>query len=164
MRPDTYVSPPRSQPSEAGLPSKALQILIIVALIGGGVAGWKRYGGSLGRDKWEHNMATGLNTARDMSKPALVFFTADWCPPCRELKAGVLAEERVIQLLDNRYVLVKVDLSDRNGPNTGLSGQFNVGTIPTVIVFDMRGRELERVVGGQRLDSWFRHKAVPSTR
>lgn len=162
MRPDNFVYRPTMNNAKTPGPMAGLVKLIgtlaVLALIGAGAVKLKNHG--FGAGGWEHNLADGLNAARDSGKPAFVLFTADWCPPCRTLKRGVLADSRIRAALNDRYVMVKVDLSDRHGPNAGLAGQFEVGSIPTVIVFDTRGREVNRVSGGQALETWIRRKAA----
>ena len=168
MRPQMNTFPPPVSglpaPSRPARLMRLIRLVVMLAIVGGGIAGWKKYGGSLSLDlgsgDWQENLATGLNTAQATGKPALVLFTADWCPPCRELKRGVLKDPKVLAGLEKRFVLVKVDLSDRQGPNAGLAQQFGVGSIPTIIVFNPQGREVKRVTGGKTLEGWIRRKAA----
>ncbi len=162
MRPDTFVHRPRLHSARTAGPARRLiklvGVLAVLSLLGAGFLQLKGRG-FIGSG-WAYDLAGGLNTARDSGKPAFVLFTADWCPPCRVLKRGVLADPRIMSSLKERFVLVKVDLTDRYGPNAGLAGQYEVGSIPTAIVFDTRGREVTRISGGQSLESWIRRKAA----
>jgi len=71
--------------------------------------------------------------------PVVVDFYADWCGPCKVMAPVLdqLAHDRQGELL-----ILKLD-TDRN-PVTG--GQFNVRSIPTLIIFE-RGREVARESG-----------------
>lgn len=71
--------------------------------------------------------------------PVVVDFYADWCGPCKVMAPVLdqLAHDRQGELL-----ILKLD-TDRN-PVT--AGQFNVRSIPTLIVFE-RGREVARESG-----------------
>ena len=73
--------------------------------------------------------------------PVLVDFTADWCPPCRQI-APVLAE--VAKEQAGRLKVVTLDV-DRN-PQT--QADYAVLSMPTLMVF--RGGEPVRVLVGAR--------------
>ena len=101
----------------------------------GGMAGWGDY-----RD-------VAIRDSEDSGKPMLVFFTADWCSACRHFKRQVLSAASVSQRLRGAYVLAKVDLTDRNGPNTAIPSEFGVRGIPAMIFCDPTGQEIDRISG-----------------
>ncbi|MBQ8082211.1 MAG: thioredoxin [Clostridia bacterium] len=74
-------------------------------------------------------------------KPVLVDFWATWCMPCRML-APVVAQ--IAEELEGKAVVGKVDV-DEEGE---LAAQFNVSSIPTLVVFK-GGKEVARTVGVQ---------------
>ncbi|GAA4856851.1 thioredoxin [Kitasatospora terrestris] len=74
-------------------------------------------------------------------RPVLVKFTADWCPPCRQI-APVLAE--VAAEHAERLKVVSLDV-DTN-PET--QAAYGVLSMPTLMVF--RGGEPVRVLVGAR--------------
>ena len=71
---------------------------------------------------------------------ALVDFYADWCGPCKMLGPVIdnIAEERT------DIVIGKVNVDDHGS----LAAQYNVMSIPTLIVFK-DGKEVNRMVGLQ---------------
>lgn len=69
-------------------------------------------------------------------KPVLVDFWATWCGPC--MRQGPIVEA----LAEEGYAVGKVDVDQE----PGLAQQFQVMSIPTLIIFK-EGREVNRLVG-----------------
>lgn len=81
-------------------------------------------------------------------KPAMVYFTADWCVTCRTIDRRVLPDARTRQALDG-LDLVEVDLTDVSGAKKELMQEMGVAGPPTMIFFDGKAREAKgtRLVG-----------------
>ncbi len=162
MRPDLG-TPPEPDYTPAAAPGwiKPVAIVAVLVLLGAGLSTWKSHWSGPSGD-WEYDFDAGLDRAQSLRKPMLVLYTADWCPPCQELKRTVLGNPLVMEPLKERYVLVKVDLTDRTSfnPNIALAAQYEIAGIPTVILYDSDGEEVDRVVGGgPTLANWFYRKA-----
>jgi thioredoxin 1 len=85
--------------------------------------------------------ATFAEEVLDATLPVLVEFTADWCPPCRQLApvlSAVASEE------SGRIKVVQLDV-DTDPVTTGVYG---VLSMPTLIVF--RGGEPVKSMVGAR--------------
>lgn len=78
------------------------------------------------------------------NKPAIIDFTASWCPPCKKL-APVLDE--LAGKFSKDIVVYKVDVDDQ----PELAKAFGVQTIPTLLFIPMSG-EPQRSVGFVPLD------------
>ena len=85
----------------------------------------------------------------------LVLFTADWCPPCQQLKKQVLTDPEVADYLKREYVAVKIDLTDRGGPNSMIAQDYGVRYIPTMYIFAPDGQEIDS--SGAQTKSQFLH-------
>lgn len=81
---------------------------------------------------------TSFKEEVDSAETALVYFGADWCPPCKRI-APVLEEigEEIPELK-----IVKLDVD--NNPAT--SGSYSVMSLPTMIMFKS-GQPVDRIVG-----------------
>ncbi|HTW95831.1 MAG TPA: thioredoxin family protein [Tepidisphaeraceae bacterium] len=81
---------------------------------------------------------------RDAGQPAVVLFTADWCPTCRALHADVLSRLDVQQELMEHYFFYTVDLTNPSPQVQAHANEFGVKYIPMLIRFDKNGNETAR--------------------
>src|SRR5690349_9331966 len=52
---------------------------------------------------WMNNWDQAVEQCRATGKPALVLFTADWCPSCRQFESEVLSQDEVKSYLQEHY-------------------------------------------------------------
>jgi thiol:disulfide interchange protein DsbD len=78
------------------------------------------------------------------NRPLLVDFTAAWCFSCKELEKLTFSEKAVGSEL-GRFVAVKVDATHNDDPAVvATMDRYRVRGLPTVLVFDSKGKELLR--------------------
>jgi thiol:disulfide interchange protein len=132
---------------ESGNPLPKLVMIAVVAVMC--FVGWRYFGprDALAAAGWTHDWDSAVEQSRASGKPALVLFTADWCPPCKQLKSTTLSDADVQEYLKKNHTLVVVDLSDRAGENSDRARDCNVRSIPTLILYDRAGREIARTGG-----------------
>jgi len=72
-------------------------------------------------------------------KPVLIDFWAPWCGPCKMVAPEL---EAVADEYEGKAIVVKVNVDEQQG----LANQYNVMSIPTLLLFK-DGKETERIVG-----------------
>ncbi len=97
---------------------------------------------------WGHDVPDAFSASAAQNKPVLLFFTADWCPPCRRLKSGPLSDDAIADHIESNFVPVKVDLTSPGEAENLAASDFGVQGIPVLIVADANGNEVARTHGG----------------
>lgn len=67
------------------------------------------------------------------SKPAIIDFYADWCPPCRQLSPLV---EEIAKEYDGKIVVYKVNTDDEKG----LAQSMGISSLPTLLYIPIKGK------------------------
>jgi thiol:disulfide interchange protein len=93
---------------------------------------------------WGEDLPAALDRARSEGKPVLVNFYADWCVWCQRLESTTFRDAEVASLLQNRVVAVSLDV-DNEGRE--LSSRYRVDGLPTILLLDADGREIDRLPG-----------------
>jgi thiol-disulfide isomerase/thioredoxin len=90
-------------------------------------------------------------SARAQHKPVFLYWGAQWCPPCHELKATVFSRPDFIEKL-KLFVPVYLDGDDAGAQKWG--DRFGVSGYPTVLVLRADQSELARISGGMDLSQY----------
>lgn len=92
---------------------------------------------------WAKSFLEAKEVAARDGKPLLVDFEAEWCGFCKKLDRETYTDERVIRLVRDRFVAVKVDV-DRE---PDLQKKFEVNALPTILCLSAGGDVLQRFEG-----------------
>jgi thiol:disulfide interchange protein DsbD len=83
-----------------------------------------------------------LTMGKEENKPVLFYFGADWCIPCRTVKADILPDEAVKQEL-KRFVVSYLDCTSPDSPNSKLKiEQYKSAAMPFFAFYDSNGNYL----------------------
>jgi thioredoxin 1 len=66
----------------------------------------------------------------------LLYFTAEWCGPCKMIKPQMHA-------ISNQVPITFIDVD----ANSQTAQKYNVRSIPCVVLIDMNGNELGKLIG-----------------
>ncbi len=92
--------------------------------------------------EWVTSHAEGLRLARETGRPALVFFTADWCGPCVEMKKYIWSERRVVAA-SRKLVAIYLDADKEPEAFAG----YKVRGIPAVFFLSPQGDKIASFSG-----------------
>jgi thiol:disulfide interchange protein len=92
--------------------------------------------------RWVQSLPEGLRLAKETGKPAMLYFTADWCAPCVELKKYVFPDKRVVAA-SARLVNIYVDVDK----NYDAIAEYKIRGIPAIFFLNPGGEIIERFSG-----------------
>lgn len=112
--------------------SRILPLLMVLLLVTGCFAGSED--SPAARIRWVEDLSEGLRLAKQTGKPAMLFFTADWCLPCQELKKYIFTDKRVAEA-SRRLINIYIDTD----ANFELLNIYQVRRIPTIFFLNPDG-------------------------
>ena len=124
-------------------------VFVVTGFVALGGLSWLRGGGKElvpWRSDWE---AARAEAVRDR-KAVFVYFTAEWCGPCQELRRTTWSDRRVAEVLGKSYVPVRIDIDKQ----PGLAREYNVESIPWFGVLDEQGRPVRMSSGWMGTDEF----------
>lgn len=127
--------------------SRILSLLMVLLLVTGCFAGSEDNPSS--KMQWVPDLSDGLRLAKETGKPAMLFFTADWCAPCVDLKKYVFSDKRVAEA-SARLVNIYIDV-DKNYDALSV---YKVRGIPAIFFLSPNGEVVERYSGDRSAASF----------
>lgn len=120
--------------------------LLIGALTGSLLAGSCHAGEfPAGSPKFVTSYSKLLAAQKATGKPAIIIFSATWCPPCQVMKKSVYPSRRVTPYHD-KFIWAYLDADD--ALNEKAMAKFAVQGIPHIEFLDAAGKSTGNQVGG----------------
>ncbi len=96
--------------------------------------------------KWVDSISSAKKMSAETEKPILLFFTADWCVPCRIMKREVFADKDIAQVINKTLIPLMIYANEAGSDE--LFEQYNVGGTPVTIIINEKGDVFDYAVGG----------------
>lgn len=100
---------------------------------------------------FEGSVEEAFAQAAREDKPVFLYWGAEWCPPCHEIKATVFRSRAFIER-SRLFVAVYLDGDGENAQ--ALGERFGVVGYPTLVVFSPAGEEITRIPGGMDMQAY----------
>ncbi len=100
----------------------------------------------------EYGYAEALEKAEKENKPIFVYFTANWCLPCKRVKKEIF-EKKEFKKIADKVVLLRVEQSEI--PGMALSRKYHITTYPSFRLLSPDGKLLDKGWSG-----WVKGKTV----
>lgn len=95
---------------------------------------------------WAEDYPAAQQQAVASGKPIILYFTGEWCSPCRVMRRQVWADDEVKTLVNSQFIPVAIDVDNPN--DAGVLARYKVGGAPVTIITDAEGNALRWRVGG----------------
>lgn len=100
---------------------------------------------------YEGSVESAFENAARQQKPVFLYWGAEWCPPCHELKATIFKRPEFIRQSRQFFNVYLDGDSDRAQK---YAETFSVMGYPTVIIFAADGEEITRIPGGMNIEQY----------
>jgi thiol:disulfide interchange protein DsbD len=109
-----------------------------------------------GSPDWKEFSEERYNQSLLENKKMIIDFYADWCIPCKELDALTFSDPTVIEKSMD-FDTYKVDMTQTLSDETEkLRNKFNIIGMPTVLIINSQGKEIERLTGFVNADEFLK--------
>jgi len=106
--------------------------------------------------EWQKFSEANYGQSLKNNERMVVDFYADWCIPCKELDALTFSDPRVLERLEN-FTSYKVDMTKTLSEETeALRTKFKIIGMPTVLIINAKGEEVERLTGFVNADEFLK--------
>lgn len=95
---------------------------------------------------WFLSDEEGFKNSKEMNRPVLIDFFAQWCAACKELDEKTWSDLKVREIL-KQFVPIKLDLTKNDEEAKRVQKKYKVIGMPTVIIFKPSGKEILRFEG-----------------
>lgn len=91
------------------------------------------------------SFAEALQESKNQNKPILLDAYTNWCYWCKRLDKTTFSNNKVVSLLNNNFIVLKMNMEEGEGPSIGL--KYNVTGYPTVLFFNSNGEVINGIIG-----------------
>lgn len=102
---------------------------------------------------YQGDLESVLAISAEVEKPVMLYYTADWCAPCKMMERDVFSDSTLITALNQDYLFYKVDYDSDNGRE--LNKTYRTNGIPAFFVLDQTGKQQYSFTSYQSVPDFF---------
>ena len=87
---------------------------------------------------WLDDLQEAFEQAKQLDKPLVIEFSADWCEPCLRMDRETFIDSDVVDVSE-RFVMLEVDTTSRSAEAMELVKEYKVEVLPTFLVLNSDG-------------------------
>ena len=91
---------------------------------------------------WRSDAKAAEREAGKLKRPLLVFFSAEWCMPCKEMMLRSFADPGVADLIGKRFVPLLVDMTNDDDAAHAVGQRYRVNALPTLLAIQGSAEKL----------------------
>lgn len=95
---------------------------------------------------WETSEERARARARQRDLPLVVFLFAEWATPAAQMDRVTWADPRILERAAS-FVALRLDVSDADANAQAAADRFDLGMMPSTLIFDATGTEVARLQG-----------------
>jgi tetratricopeptide (TPR) repeat protein len=96
------------------------------------------------RVEWRTDLEAAKKEATESGRMVFIFFSADWCQPCKLMEGGTFVQRVLTQYLEAHYVPVKVDDTK---DKSEVTKKYEVRLYPSILILGPDNAPLHMVLG-----------------
>ena len=120
-------------------------IVILAALF------WQQSTFSQGIEFFHGKWSEALEKAKKEEKLIFVDAYAKWCGPCKRMAAETFTQQKAGEFFNKHFICMKMDMEEQE--NIEFIEKYPVGSYPTLLFIDDKGKIVKKTVGYQDLKS-----------
>lgn len=89
---------------------------------------------------WQGSLNSAMATAKKTNKPVFLYFSTEWCGPCKVMKQTTFKDSKVVAE-SRKWVMVQVDAEKQEA----IASKYKIDTYPTMLILKPNGTTVSRV-------------------
>jgi len=132
-------------PARKGRRGRFWQVFWLAFLVGSLAYAWYSFYAPPNRIAWADDFTAAQQQAAESEKQIILFFTGEWCSPCRIMKRQVWSDDEVMSTVNAAFIPVTIDVDNPDAAET--LSRYWAGVTPTTIITDANGDVLRQIQG-----------------
>jgi len=91
------------------------------------------------------NFSEAILESKNQNKPIFLDAYTNWCYWCKRLDKTTFTNRKVVSILNDNFIVLKMDMEKGEGPEIGM--KYNITGYPTMLFFNSNGEIIHGIIG-----------------